>query len=157
MKRLPIIAFSALVAVAVATGDAQAQAGGITKSGTGLKVGWSWPDSISTNYTGLFPTFASVTTTDVSDDSDTVYVNDFYTSISLEDVIDNDYELTLFAAPHLTGGAQVVITVEADQDGRAFTLAGNAVGYLSAGDTVQYVHLFYDTSNFLMCGSALAE
>lgn len=124
---------------------------------TGKYLRFVWNDSITASQGVLFPTQGAAVSADVSDDTDTIYMNHFFTSITLEDVISGDFELTLIAGPQLTRGAQAVVSVEADQDGRAFTLAGNGVGATTAGDTLKHISLFYNGTNFLMCGESLAE
>jgi hypothetical protein len=155
MKRAFGILMIALMAIA-GVQDASAQ-GSITYSdGKYLQFAHPTSDSI-VSQKPIFPTYGSAVSADVSTDTDTIYVNNFHTSITLEDVIDDDYVLSLFAAPYLTIGAQAVISVEADADGRAFTLAGNATGATTAGDTLKHINLFYNGTNFLMCGESLAE
>ena len=144
-----------LVAVlAFATADTEAQN---LNDATGKYLRFVWNDSITASQGVLFPTQGAEASTDVSDGTDTIYVNHFYTSITLEDVIDDAFELTLIAGAQLTMGAQAVISVTADADGRAFSLAGNASGATTAGDTTKYLNLFYNGTNFLLCGESLAE
>lgn len=153
-KAFGILMIALFALLSINTADAQSS---ITYSdGKYLQFAHPTSDSI-VSQKPIFPTYGSVATTDVSDGTDTVYLNNFYNVITLEDVIAADYALTIFAAPYLTAGAQALITVEADQDGRSFTLAGDAAGYVSAGDTALYLNLFFNGSNFLLNGSALAE
>ena len=133
MKRFILIAFIGLMAAFTTDTLAQSAGGGITKR-NGQKVNWYFPDSLSGNYSALFPTFASVTKTYAS--TVAVDAEAFYQYVNLGTLTGNT-TVNVSIAPEVTPGAMLYLYSIAN-DQRTITCGTGIDCAVFTTDSVKY-------------------
>jgi hypothetical protein len=151
MKNLFLTLALGLCALAVST-EASAQAGGITKGN--LKCGYSWPDSISTSQTVLFPTYSASEVdyaATLAFDAET-----FYQKVVVDTTTGN-MTVNVSLAPELTEGALLYVYTVSTGSSRTITWGTNIDGAAIAQDSAKAVmHTFvFDGTKYLQIGRTL--
>lgn len=149
MKKLLPILLGALIGIGYSfTCDAQ----GLSKAG--LKVQFTFPDSISENQTMLFPTWEE----QAEDYASTVAfdANSFYQYVVI-DTTTNNMTVNVTASDHITPGAQLYVYTVSTGSSRTITWGTGIDGAAIAQDSAKAVmHTFvFDGTKYLQTGRVL--